>query len=119
MGLTGLMVWFKVEMFGFLPRWAIDVALAIHWYEAILATLAILVWHVYNVVFDPGAYPLNWALIDGRVSEEFYKEEHELDYERMKESEAGSDKQEPTRPDTGERETKDGYDISPAGSPGD
>jgi hypothetical protein len=27
---------------------------------------------------------LNWALVDGRVSEDYYKEEHELDYEQMK-----------------------------------
>ena len=84
MGLTGVMVWFKVEVFGFLPRWIIEVALAIHFYEAILATLAIVVWHLYNVIFDPDVYPLNWALVDGRVSEDYYKEEHELDYEQMK-----------------------------------
>lgn len=83
MGLTGLMVWFKVEVFAFLPRWIMDVALSIHFYEAILATLAIVVWHFYNVIFDPDVYPLNWAVVDGRVSEEFYKEEHELDYEEM------------------------------------
>ena len=124
MGLTGLMVWFKVEMFGFLARWIIDVALAIHWYEAILATLAIVVWHIYNVVFDPDVYPLNWALVDGMVSEEYYKEEHELDYERMKEAEARPDGQEQPRPgsverEKVEREEKDGLDISPASSPGD
>ncbi|MEK6406125.1 MAG: cytochrome b/b6 domain-containing protein [Acidobacteriota bacterium] len=83
MGLTGLMVWFKVEVFGFLPRWCIDVALSIHFYEAILATLVIVVWHFYNVIFDPDVYPLNWALVDGRVSEEYYKEEHELDYDQI------------------------------------
>ncbi|MEW6128567.1 MAG: cytochrome c3 family protein [Acidobacteriota bacterium] len=93
MGLTGLMVWFKVEMFGFLPRWFIDIALAIHWYEAILATLAILVWHIYNVIFDPDVYPLNWAVVDGLVSEEYYKEEHELDYEQMKASEEKQSKE--------------------------
>jgi formate dehydrogenase gamma subunit len=83
MGLTGLMVWFKLEVFGFLPRWIIEVALTIHFYEAILATLAIVVWHLYNVIFDPDVYPLNWAVVDGRVSEEYYKEEHELEYQRM------------------------------------
>lgn len=119
MGLTGLMVWFKVEMFSFLPRWVIDVAFAIHWYEAILATLAILVWHIYNVVFDPDAYPLNWALIDGLVSEEFVKEEHALDYERMKAAEASREGQEQPRPEAKGLETKDGYDISPSGSPAD
>jgi hypothetical protein len=35
------------------------------------------------VIFDPDVYPLNWALVDGRVSEEYYKEEHELAYEQM------------------------------------
>jgi cytochrome b subunit of formate dehydrogenase len=112
MGLTGLMVWFKVEVFGFLPRWVIDVALAIHWYEAILATLAILVWHIYSVVFDPDAYPLNWALIDGRVSEAFYKEEHPLDYERMQ---AAAKQAEPAQPqaDVSRRQTKDDQDMAP------
>jgi len=90
MGLTGLMVWFKVGWFGFLPRWAIDIAIAVHFYEAVLATLAIVVWHFYHVIFDPDVYPVNWAFVDGRVSEEFYKEEHALDYEQQfAESDAG------------------------------
>lgn len=85
MGLTGLMIWFKIGVFSFLPRWWIDVALAVHFFEAVLATLAIIVWHFYHVIFDPDVYPLNFAVIDGRVSEELYKEEHELDYDRMNE----------------------------------
>jgi formate dehydrogenase gamma subunit len=85
MGVTGLMIWFKIGIFGFLPRWWIDIALAIHFYEAVLATLAIIVWHFYQVIFDPDVYPLNWAFVDGRVSEELYREEHELAYEKMTE----------------------------------
>lgn len=81
MGLTGLMIWFKLGIFAFLPRWAIEIALAIHFYEAVLATLAIIVWHFYHVIFDPDVYPLNFAFLDGRVSEEHYREEHELAYE--------------------------------------
>ncbi|HCX29406.1 MAG TPA: cytochrome B [Blastocatellia bacterium] len=84
MGLTGLMIWFKIAVFGFLSRWWIDIALAIHFYEALLATLAIVVWHFYHVIFDPDVYPVNFAFIDGRVSEESYKEEHELAYEQLK-----------------------------------
>lgn len=83
MGLTGLMIWFKVGIFGFLPRWAIDIAIAIHFYEAILATLAIVVWHFYHVIFDPDVYPINWAFYDGRISEELFREEHEEAYEEM------------------------------------
>lgn len=85
MGLTGLMIWFKIGVFGFLARWWIDIALAIHFYEAVLATLAIIVWHFYQVIFDPDVYPVNFAFIDGRVSEELYKEEHELAFEQMNE----------------------------------
>lgn len=83
MGLTGLMIWFKIGVFGFLARWWIDIALAIHFYEAVLATLAIIVWHFYHVIFDPDIYPVNFAFIDGRVSEELYREEHELAFEEM------------------------------------
>lgn len=88
MGLTGLLIWFKIGLFGFLPRWWVDIALAVHFYEAVLATLAIVVWHFYHVIFDPDVYPVNFAFIDGMVSEENYKEEHELDYDTLKHTES-------------------------------
>ena len=79
MGATGLMVWFKMEVTQWLPRWAVDVALTIHYYEAILACLAIIIWHFYHVMFDPDVYPLNLACVDGKVSEHWQQEEHPLD----------------------------------------
>jgi cytochrome b subunit of formate dehydrogenase len=79
MGVTGLMIWFKMDVTQWLPRWAVDVALTIHYYEAILACLAIVVWHFYHVIFDPDVYPLNMACWDGKVSEHWQKEEHTLD----------------------------------------
>ncbi|HKP47798.1 MAG TPA: cytochrome b/b6 domain-containing protein [Pyrinomonadaceae bacterium] len=96
MGLTGLMIWFKIGVFGFLARWWIEIALAIHFYEAVLATLAIIVWHFYHVIFDPDVYPVNFAFIDGRVSEENYKEEHELDYDRLKQTDTAPDSESST-----------------------
>ena len=53
MGATGLAIWFKMDVTKFLPRWLVDVALTIHYYEAVLACLAIIVWHFYHVIFDP------------------------------------------------------------------
>lgn len=108
MGLTGLMIWFKLGLFSFLPRWWVDIALAIHFYEAVLATLAIIVWHFYQVIFDPDVYPINWAFVDGLVSEEHYREEHELDFERMK-----SENAEPTEPTDN---TGDGLEPTPSTS---
>lgn len=79
MGATGLMIWLKIDVTRFLPRWAVDVALTIHYYEAVLACLAILAWHFYHVIFDPEVYPLNLACVDGKVSEHWQKEEHPLE----------------------------------------
>ena len=76
---TGLMAWFKVGVGERVPGWWIDVAITIHWYEAVLATLAIIVWHLYGVMFDPDAYPMNWAWFDGKMSIEHYEHEHPLD----------------------------------------
>jgi len=79
MGLTGIMIWAKVWVGDLLARWWVDVATAVHFYEAILATLAILVWHFYQVFFDPDVYPMNWAWWDGKMPVEHYRHEHELD----------------------------------------
>ena len=79
MAATGLMVWFKIGVGARVPGWWVDVALTIHWYEAILATLAIVVWHFYSVIFDPDTYPMNWAWYDGKMSIDHYEHEHPLD----------------------------------------
>ncbi len=83
MAITGLALWFKVPVGNLFPRWILDVATAIHFYEAILATLAIVVWHFYAVIFDPDTYPMNWAWYDGKMSLEHYQEEHALDGETI------------------------------------
>jgi len=83
MGVTGVMMWAKVWVGDLLARWWVDVATAIHFYEAILATLAIIVWHFYQVFFDPDVYPMNWAWWDGKMPVEHYRHEHELDAERL------------------------------------
>jgi formate dehydrogenase gamma subunit len=84
MGITGFVIWYKVDVTRFLPRWFIEVATTIHFYEAILAILAILVWHLYHVIFDPDVYPMNAAWWDGKVPEKWYRHEHPLDQDSLK-----------------------------------
>jgi cytochrome b subunit of formate dehydrogenase len=79
MAVTGIMLWAKVLVGNHLPRWWLDVATAIHFYEAVLATLAIIVWHFYQVFFDPDVYPMNWAWWDGKMTLHHYQDEHGLD----------------------------------------
>ncbi len=67
MALTGFVLWFENAALRFLPKWATDIATAIHFYEAVLATLAILVWHFYWVIFDPDVYPMDASWWHGRA----------------------------------------------------
>lgn len=67
MAVTGVALWAHNLMLEYYPKWVMDVATAIHYYEAILATLAIVVWHFYAVIFDPDVYPLKWTVLTGRA----------------------------------------------------
>jgi hypothetical protein len=62
---TGLMLWANNLAMKFLPKLWLDAATSVHFYEAVLATLAIVVWHLYSVIFDPDVYPLNTAFLTG------------------------------------------------------
>jgi cytochrome b subunit of formate dehydrogenase len=91
MALTGVMLWAKVFVGNHMARWWLDVATAIHLYEAILATLAIIVWHFYQVFFDPDVYPMNWAWWDGKMTLHHYRKEHGLDNEILGDSSSDND----------------------------
>jgi cytochrome b subunit of formate dehydrogenase len=91
MGLTGLVLWFPVLISRWMPRWWLDIASALHFYEAILAVSAIFVWHFYFVIFDPDVYPLNWAFWDGKISEHHLREHHPLQYEALQHPAAEDD----------------------------
>jgi cytochrome b subunit of formate dehydrogenase len=66
MGLSGLMLWANNLMLRWFPKEVLDFATAVHFYEAVLACLAIVVWHLYLVVFDPDVYPLDTSFLNGK-----------------------------------------------------
>jgi cytochrome b subunit of formate dehydrogenase len=78
MGATGFVLWANNWALAWLPKSAIDLATAVHLYEAILATLAIVVWHFYTVILDPDVYPLETAFLTG-VSVKHEEEEEDED----------------------------------------
>ncbi len=65
MAITGFLMTFESFTMRYFPKWIIDLATLIHYYEAVLACLAILFWHLYFVIFDPRHYPLNLSMITG------------------------------------------------------
>lgn len=73
---TGLMLWLDNFFSQFLPKGALDVMLVIHYYEAWLATLSILIWHLYSTIFNPGIYPMNPSWITGKMPKTQYIHEH-------------------------------------------
>ncbi|HZT69632.1 MAG TPA: cytochrome b/b6 domain-containing protein [Terriglobia bacterium] len=66
MTITGLMLWAHNLVLAWLPMVFLQLASTIHFYEAVLAALAILVWHFYSVIFDPEVYPMDPAWLTGR-----------------------------------------------------
>jgi cytochrome b subunit of formate dehydrogenase len=73
MASTGVLLWANNIAMRILPKTWLDVATSVHFYEAVLATLAIVVWHFYSVIFDPDIYPLNTAFLTGVREENPHK----------------------------------------------
>jgi len=83
MTITGFILWGEELE----PILAIQLARLIHRYEAILAVLAIIVWHFYLVHWRPGIFPMSRTWLDGKISEEEMREEHEMEYEALQKEE--------------------------------
>jgi cytochrome b subunit of formate dehydrogenase len=64
---SGGLLWANNLAMKLLPKAWLDIATSVHFYEALLATLAIVVWHFYSIIFDPDVYPLNTAFLTGRT----------------------------------------------------
>jgi cytochrome b subunit of formate dehydrogenase len=84
MTLTGIILWFENTFIGILTKLGWDVARTIHYYEAWLATLAIIVWHFYFVILNPETYPINLAFLKGTLTEREMEEEHPAELEEIR-----------------------------------
>src|SRR3990170_2308672 len=54
---SGLFLWGESIALKWFPKYILDVAHEMHSDEAMLATLAIVIWHFYNVHFNPDRFP--------------------------------------------------------------
>jgi len=83
MAVTGFALWANRYTFQWIPREWMDAAAAIHYYEAVLATFSVLVWHFYTVMFDPEVYPVDPAFLTGKSGRR-----HLQEVEKAKDEEA-------------------------------
>jgi cytochrome b subunit of formate dehydrogenase len=88
---TGFLLWFPTQALKHMPMWGIDVATLVHYYEAILATLAIIVWHWYTVFLNPDFAPMAFTWIDGNLTRAQMAHEHPLDLEEIEGKPLGDD----------------------------
>jgi formate dehydrogenase gamma subunit len=80
MALTGFILWFPTIATSWLPAWVVRVAEVIHFYEAILAVSAIVIWHFFYVIFLPSEYPMSTVWVNGRMPAKEWKEMHKGQY---------------------------------------
>jgi cytochrome b subunit of formate dehydrogenase len=76
---TGLILWSQSEW----SKFVVDIATIVHGMEAILACLAIMIWHFYEVHFKPHKSPLDDTWLTGVIDEEEMKEEYALHYKKI------------------------------------
>ena len=77
---TGFMLWNPIATARFLPGEFIPAAQVVHGGEALLAILAVLVWHFYSVHLRH----FNRSMFTGQMTEHEMEEEHPLELERIR-----------------------------------
>ena len=82
MGATGFIMWNPINFSRFFPGDLIPAAKAAHGAEAVLAALAIIVWHFYNVHIKS----FSKAMFTGKMTEHQMVEEHVLELERIRQA---------------------------------
>ncbi|CAD7772590.1 Cytochrome B [Candidatus Methanoperedenaceae archaeon GB50] len=66
-----------------LPLSFVHIMHIIHSDEALLATLAIVIWHWWNVHYNPDLFPMSKVWVTGLIPERQMKAEHPLEYEEI------------------------------------
>ena len=81
---TGLILWFETQSMAVLPKWVMDVTAVVHGYQGLLIFLVLFLWHMYITHLNPRNFPMNRTWLTGRITLGRLKEDHPLEYERLK-----------------------------------
>jgi formate dehydrogenase gamma subunit len=83
MAVTGLILLFPVVATSYLPGVIVTASKVAHSYEALLAVLAIVLWHFYHAHVAGESFPMDTSIFTGRISAEKMRDEHPLEYEQL------------------------------------
>lgn len=67
---SGLILWFESVSMQVFPKWFLDIIVIVHGYEGMIMFIILLFWHLYNVHFSPGHFPMSKVWITGKVDRE-------------------------------------------------
>jgi formate dehydrogenase subunit gamma len=81
--ISGFFMWNVELSLRLFPLWVHDIFIIIHGYEAILAFLAIIIWHMYNVHLNPEVFPMSRVWLNGRITGKELRLLHPLEYEKI------------------------------------
>jgi len=79
MSLSGILLWTE----SYWNKFILDIAAIVHGMEAVLACLAIIVWHLYEIHLKPHKSPIDNVWLTGVIDEEEMKHEHRHQYEKI------------------------------------
>jgi cytochrome b subunit of formate dehydrogenase len=84
MAITGIFMLYPAESAQFFGSYGwVEVAWIAHSNEALLAVLAIVIWHLWNVHFHPKKFPMSKVWITGKMTEKEMMEEHPIEYDEI------------------------------------
>jgi len=83
--LSGFFMWRVDLSLRLFPLWVHNIFILVHSYEAVLALLAILTWHMYNVHLNPEDFPMSKVWLNGKMTGRELRRRHPLEYRRIHE----------------------------------
>jgi thiosulfate reductase cytochrome b subunit len=77
---SGFFMWNVELSLRLFPLWVHDIFVIAHGYEAMLAFLAVIIWHMYNVHLNPEVFPMSRIWLDGKITGRQLRTLHALEY---------------------------------------
>jgi len=81
--ISGFFMWNVELSLSLFPLWVHDIFIIVHGYEAILAFLAVIIWHMYNVHLNSEAFPMSKIWLNGKITGKELRTLHPLEYQRI------------------------------------
>jgi formate dehydrogenase subunit gamma len=80
---SGFFMWNVELSLKLFPLWVHDIFVIVHGYEAMLAFLAVIIWHMYNVHLNPEVFPMSKIWLNGKITGHELRTLHTLEYRKI------------------------------------